>query len=304
MRAGEATIYNLTVKFGKENLADYWEEYVLPAFFSGIKRKFGSTRYVFVEVGQGVLSVNDQKFKTVYGQFVRDTVLKAEQVLVDGELIERDASMPSAPSSTFVVILNPHRLIFMSDTSYAPTAKQFASTLESFIKKIRSKEVLRRYNELVNNNPDGKRVSKASIEREIPKPDVRVEAIPSDETIIEFVQSFEKVQLLKFKILPSNDEINPVDTFQGLTESSEEIGAPANLSFQDNQGLDKEAAIEVLDGAVKQGVNTIIAKGLDQDGDKVQKSNDDMKVIRKLFVIQHDVSERAQSLMRLFRDNF
>jgi hypothetical protein len=133
------TIGNLNVIFigekEKLDLLDRWDEYVHLVFSEG---------YSYGKYPEFILK--DIKIVTIHktnpaiiGRFVKNTILKVEQVLKEGKLIPRNEKYESAPSSFFIYLLKNHILIFLPENPGAPNTGSF----KTFVGRSINKERLR-----------------------------------------------------------------------------------------------------------------------------------------------------------------
>src|SRR5688572_4864705 len=117
----EMEIANFVCLFGDQGtLLDYLREIVEPAFFGERERKYGESRYLFLEVTWVNVGTANVPSPAIAGRFVKDTKLVQEQQLVDGELEPADDELDSAPSAVFVLILEGHRLLYVREHIGSP----------------------------------------------------------------------------------------------------------------------------------------------------------------------------------------
>src|SRR5436853_395966 len=99
-------------------MLDYLTEIILPAFTDDtLVRERGRenvSHYFFYEISLEKLGMDGtDNIIGVFGHFVKNVNLTRTQVFDPSKgLIQDPASMPSSPSSTFLLILNTHQLAF------------------------------------------------------------------------------------------------------------------------------------------------------------------------------------------------
>lgn len=307
MRAETATILNLTCKFGEKDLLDYANEIILPAFNSGLERKYGNTRYLLLDVKVGKVGVGDATEKAVFGRFVKDTILRREQVLTkEKTLIESANAMQSSPSAFFVLLLKDHRLIYFAETAYAPDYKAFASTLQWLFRKQRKKHVDEVFTKL-SQNTEKKNFSKLrkQIESElIPRPDVTLLPIPTDESMRKFIERYSKLKMITFKINRSNAEFNPSQAWRAVEENFPSgLEGSTTIETRNPEGLDTEQAKKLVSEGAKAGVHEIKTNGVDYNGENLKGKNEDMRIDKKLESIPPTKKGLANKLVSLFTGN-
>src|SRR5690606_24927948 len=128
-------------------LLDFYDELVEPAFLGDYQRSYGDTRYLFLQTKLVDVGTPEEPSPAIAGRFVKDTVLHQQQRLIEGRLEPAEATLESAPSSLFVLVLKGHRLLYLREHRGSPDMSQFATTLERFIQYARSERVDRLYAE-------------------------------------------------------------------------------------------------------------------------------------------------------------
>ena len=131
----QMTIGNLNAIFigekTKIDLLDRWDEYVHLVFKDGYS--YGKyPEYLLKNINIAKISKSEP---AIIGRFVKNTVLKVEQVLKNGELIQKSESHESAPSSFFIFLLKTHILIFLPENPGSPNVRSFKTFLEKAINK-------------------------------------------------------------------------------------------------------------------------------------------------------------------------
>jgi hypothetical protein len=139
MMRKQMTIGNLNAIFiGEKNkldLLDKWDEYVHSVFSDGYSHgKY--PEFVLKNIQIAKISKTEP---ALIGRFVKNTILKIEQVLKNGQLTPRNENHESAPSSFFIYLLKTHILIFLSENPGAPSVRSFKTFLERAINKERLK---------------------------------------------------------------------------------------------------------------------------------------------------------------------
>src|SRR5690606_16490690 len=139
----------------------------------------------------------------IAGRFVKDTVLHQQQRLIEGRLEPAEATLESAPSSLFVLVLKGHRLLYLREHRGSPDMSQFATTLERFIQYARSEPVDRLYAEARGGT---ERVTKKCLLERFPKRMVTVTPVSTSESIDEFLDRFSVITALSIRLAPVNNE--------------------------------------------------------------------------------------------------
>jgi hypothetical protein len=130
---------NFTLVFGEKFvLLDLFDEIVLPAFSEGeFTRKIGKhTEYVFIDVKLVHLEDEGEPVVGLAGRLVKNTKVSRHQTYSQTGGIEADvAELDSAPSTSFLLILNNHRIIVSKEVPGAPDLEGFSNSCRYFIQK-------------------------------------------------------------------------------------------------------------------------------------------------------------------------
>ncbi len=302
-KASYLSFANLTCRFGDRFvLLDLAKEVIYPAFFNeAYGRKYGPTTYFFRDVGLAAFEIEgiERPQLTIYGRFIKDTVVKRDQIYSPGiGLVADVASMASAPSAFFALDLDNHKLIYLPETSGAPNAKQFALTLESFARKE-----LASYIRALSNESKLTDSPKSIMELMVEYPTPTVEATPlaGDSNIDLFVERFSKIVRVGFQLNNTNAEFNRAEDFRRIREMKDDVlAARTTLVHENKAGLRKEAVAGEVKAAAAGGNQKITLKGQGEDGAELSGSNEDIKLEVAFSDPPEDRWERAKEMVKSF----
>ncbi|WP_419243621.1 hypothetical protein ACN08P_02690 [Photobacterium leiognathi subsp. mandapamensis] len=223
---------NYTLKFGeKKVLLDMFDEIVMPSFLEmKYIRKLGdNSEYFFLDTELIILDDNaEEPVLGIAGRMVKNTKLKRDQIFKEGELVDDKDEMESAPSSTFLLILNNHRLILTREVAGAPTIQNFQSTSQYCLSQAYKDFINKEFDEADDakkKNPDLERVTKKKLKEDTPSPLLRITPLPDKESLEDFIGRFEKINKLSIKLLPTNrEEIDNDDFWAALDKGRENMG--------------------------------------------------------------------------------
>ena len=130
---------NYTLKFGEAKvLLDLFRDIVMPSFheMKHVRSLKDKGEYFFLDTKLITLEDNpNAPVLGISGRIVKNTILKRDQIFrKNGGLIEDKSELETAPSSTFLLILNNHRLIISKEVPGAPTIQNFQSTSQYCLK--------------------------------------------------------------------------------------------------------------------------------------------------------------------------
>lgn len=287
-----ATFANFICRFGdKQVLADYLVEIITPAFTKDTYvRTYGkTTHFHFYEVE--IVTLDEKSVppvKALAGRFIKDTELTRHQVFdADKGLIQDEQHMRSSPSAFFVLVLNNHRLIYFPETPHAPALSEFKATSEHFL-RLRHREYI---DELYDRAKDSReatsesqakvpRVTKKQLNEAHERPTVEVVPLTAAEGVKAFIQRYETLKNINFRLVRPNPDIDAGEIFAQFRELTDDLnGNRASVTVSNSkEGLDIDAAIETVVEATASGNQDIALSGVDHSGNKLQGSNEHFQI--------------------------
>ena len=292
---------NYTLKFGEDKvLLDYFTEIVMPSFFEmKYKRKYrGQTEYFFLDTELIQLDNNCIKPElAIKGKLVKNTKIKRYQIFKEGDLVDDKKELESAPSSSFLLILSNHRLVFTKEVPNAPTIKNFESISNHFL--------TRRHEEYINEQylENEKKITKKLLYINNSKPFLRITPLTASEDLNDFILRFDKINNVKIKLLPTNnEEIDNDDFWTEVDKKSTAINSVnTKVEFSNNSGsLKADQVYEQVSAAVTLGNSAIKIKGNDEQGDTISGNNDDFKLTVDIKSITETIESFEKTLYREF----
>lgn len=295
---------NYTLKFGEHKvLLDLIDEVVMPSFFEMkyVRKLKGKGDYFFIDTK--LIKLEDDENAPVVGitgRIVKNTKLKREQIFrEDGGIIEDRSELETAPSSTFVLILNNHRLAFCKEVPGAPTMQNFQSTSQFCLKnqhKEYIQEIFESAKETRLNNADVKRVTKKSLIEKYPYPILRITPLSDTQNLRDFVYRFKHIDEILIKLLPTNkEEIDNDEFWADFGRRREQLNSnTATARFSNpKDGLDAKAVFSQTSAASHLGNSTIKFKGTDGQGDTISGNNDDFSLSVEVMDIPKSTEKAA-----------
>ena len=236
---------NFICRFGDElELLDLAVEVVIPAFLDKtLKRTYTDTTYLLNSVRLLNFGSAGSPKIAIAGRFIKDTLLKREQILNhDQELIRNKAQIESSPSAIFLLMLDTHKLVYYPEVSGAPSFNTFKSTLSSFL-KIKHKTYLNkiRKNRLEEvTKADNGSTTWAAILNEYPRPTLEIVPLASEASLEEFVKRFDKLTSLTIRLVTPNNELDNSEFFEDMRDNQKALRATtAKLTYLAPSGLNK-----------------------------------------------------------------
>lgn len=295
---------NYTLNFGeKKVLLDLLQEVVMPSFHEmKYTRKLKEKgEYFFLDTELIVLDNNkEEPVLGISGRIVKNTKLKRDQIFrSNGGIIEDRSELETAPSSTFLLILNTHRLILCKEVAGGPTIHNFQSTSQLFLKNQHKKFIDAEYERAKLNreqNPELDRKTKKALLEEYPYPLLRITPLSDKQTLKEFVNRLQHIEKVTIKLLQTNkEEIDNDDFWSDLGRRREEMNSKAaKVEFSNTkEGLDSKKVYEQASAASGLGNSEVNFKGYDRQGDTIKGSNEDFKLTVELDEISKNAKKAA-----------
>jgi hypothetical protein len=301
MRQHHALFANFILRFGKEELIDYAETILIPALTDDtLVRKYGTRTAYRIYKGRVVRLDKDTANPTIaiIGQFIKQTELVRYQVFKRGEgAVPDEATLASAPSSFFVLMLNNHRLIYFPETPDAPDLTSFKATMKRFISDRHRDYIDELYTRAKD---DGEPSTKMTLREQHEPPTLEIIPLTGKDSIAAFVNQFKVLKTIEFRIVKPNAELEGYEVFRQLREISDGLkSSDTRLRTSNPDGLDKTKSKKTINEATEQGNQEVTLDGVDQDGNKLKGNNDEFKIsapVSKVPVAKLTLAKRLFSI--------
>ena len=225
---------NYTLNFGdKKVLLDLFHQVVMPSFceMKYVRSLKEKGEYFFLDTK--LITLDDNEVNPVLGvsgRIVKNTKLKREQIFrADGGIIEDKSELETAPSSTFLLILNTHRLILCKEVPGAPTIQNFQSTSQYCLKEAHKQFIQTEYQSAKlrrDENPELEKITKKSLIENNPFPSLRITPLSDRESLRDFVGRLKHIDKVTIKLLQTNrEEINNDDFWADFGRRREEMNS-------------------------------------------------------------------------------
>ena len=304
MTQHHALFANFILRFGEEELIDYAETILIPALTDEARvRTYGTRTSYRIYKGRLVRLGKDAEHPTIalIGQFIKETELVRYQVFKSGSgAVPDEASLPSAPSAFFVLILNNHRLVYFPETPDAPDLTSFKATIQRFI--------VDRYNDYINEvherkRDEGEPITKKSLREQHQFPTLEIIPLTGRDTISAFVNRFSLLQKIEFRIVKPNAELEGQAVFRQLREISDGLKSrDTRLRTSNPEGLDKDKSKLAISEATEQGNQEVTLAGVDQGGNKLKGNNEEFKISAPVRKVPVRKLTLAKKLFQIFEE--
>ena len=304
---------NYTLNFGESKvLLDLFNQVVMPSFFEMkyVRKLKDKGEYFFLDTRLIVLDKNPaQPVLGISGRIVKNTKLKRDQIFrADGGIIEDKSELETAPSSTFLLILNTHRLILCREVPGAPTIQNFQSTSQYCLKEQHKQFIEAEYQsarERRDQDPELDRVTKKSLVEEYSYPSLRITTLSDKESLKDFVARLKHIDKVTIKLLQTNkEEIDNDDFWSEFGRRREEMNSKiAKVEFSNSkEGLDGEKVYEQANSASALGNSEVNFKGYDEQGDTIRGSNEDFSLTVELDELSKNAEIAAREKYAQFQN--
>lgn len=239
---------NFNITFGENDLPmlEHFEDIIFPAFTSGLFRgKKGEVPYYSFDDVK-IREIDDEY--VLVGNYIKSTEYKVITTVTNGVLVSSPADVPTAPYSRFIIFLKNHRMILVRNETNSPDIRSFQRTV---------REVLTKYIREANRE--------RSKEDKLPIAIVHIVDIPLKDSIEQVLKDVNKVNWLKLRFFPLNNDLDPMPLAQVMKKDMQKVGSKTgNLVF--NSPESKQGIKDVLEATGGMAVATL--QVTDSDGEK------------------------------------
>lgn len=197
--------FNITYGSNEEPMLLHFEDIIYPAFLSKFKRGKPDERPIFYFDGVDIKKINDEY--VLVGNYIKDTQYDVHTTVQDGKLVSTPATVPTAPYARFIIFLKNHRMVLVRNESQSPDIRSFQATVRTILNKY-----IQEKNRTIKDK-----------NRKLPYALVNIVDIPLQEDIEEVLKSVKKINLLKFRFFPLNNDINPIPIAQNINNEMKKI---------------------------------------------------------------------------------
>jgi hypothetical protein len=295
-------IANFICRFGDEQvLLDLAEEIVLPAFLERRERRYSTSRFFFDGIELVDFGTKSSPELLIVGRLVHDTSLVREQVLQNGALVKDHATLASAPSALFALVLDTHKLLYLPETRYAPSIAAFRATAAYFI-RMRHKEFLRA--KLRSMKKAKQEITRAELLVKYPLPTIEVIPLSSEASLAEFLDQFKVLREIRIELVEPNDELDSEWLIKHMRATKGSLDATTGeLAFKGTgDGLSRSAALKEISPIAEQANTKITFTGYDPNGDKLTGDNHHFKMGMPIEDVGSHPRAAGYDLYGAFRD--
>lgn len=235
--------FNITYGEKEEPMLEHFEDIIFPAFISNYRRGKPDEYPIFYFDGIGIKEI-DGDFVLV-GNYIKDTQYNVRTTVHDGKLLSTPAEIPTAPYSRFIVFLKNHRMILVRNEPQSPDIRSFQATVRKMLNHYIRKENRKR--------EKGKK---------LPHAHVNIVDIPLKSNVEDLLKEVQKINWLKFRFFPLNNDISPIPFAENIDKEMKSIQSKrANVQFTSPES--KEQITSLIDQSAGLAVATLEVRDAD-----------------------------------------
>ncbi|MCR4962870.1 MAG: hypothetical protein K6B40_03185 [Firmicutes bacterium] len=245
--------FNITYGPDEEPMLSHFEDIIYPAFLSDYKRGKTDEHPLFYMSDVKIKVIEDDY--VLVGNYIKDTKYDVHTTIQNGELVSTPSSVPTAPYSRFIIFLKNHRMILVRNESQSPDIRSFQATVREIVNKY-------------INNTNRKIKDK---KKKLPKAFINIVNIPLPNDIEAVLKDVKKINWLKMRFFPLNNDINPIPVAQNIDLEMKKIGSKrAHIQFTSPES--KEEVKGLIDRSAGLAVSTL--EVMDENGNKTKIKED------------------------------
>lgn len=299
-RTRSASVANFVCRFGDQHvLLDMADTVVIPAFVTGGQRMYAESRYIIQETTIENFGTESNPALVLVGRFINDTTMKRQQVLRAGKIVKSPATLESAPSAAFALVLDTHKLIYLPEAPHAPALSAFRATIAHLLTK-RHKVFL----DAVYADAEGRRrkITRKQLIEKYPYPSLEIVPMSSTQDFEKFLAQFKILQQVRIDLIDTNNEVDGLDLVQAARSIKDGVNAKGvSIAYRNPKGLLPSHALDRFGIIANEGNTKLTLIGKDKAGDKLDGNNDKFKMAIPIETDSSDPIEIGRELFGTFK---
>ncbi|MEG0835498.1 MAG: hypothetical protein RR313_08000 [Anaerovoracaceae bacterium] len=267
--------FNITYGAEEQPMLEHFEDIVFPAFLSGFRRGKSDEYPAFYFDGIDIKELDGQY--VLVGNYIKDTQYNIRTTIHDGKLVSTPADVPTAPYSRFIIFLKNHRMLLVRNEAQSPDIRSFQATVRGMLNNYIREE---------NHNKDK--------DHKLPHALVNIVDIPLKSTIEDLLKSVQKVNWLKFRFFPLNNDKNPLIFAEGIDREMKSIQSKhAHVQFTSPES--KEEIVTLIDQSSGLALATLEVR--DSEGNKTKIKEEQFTTSTKISFGRDIIAEDDQYII-------
>lgn len=267
--------FNITYGAEEQPMLEHFEDIVFPAFLSGFRRGKPDEYPAFYFDGIDIKELDGQY--VLVGNYIKDTQYNIRTTIHDGKLVSTPADVPTAPYSRFIIFLKNHRMLLVRNEAQSPDVRSFQATV---------RDMLNNYIRQENRNKDK--------DHKLPHALVNIVDIPLKSTIEDVLKGVQKINWLKFRFFPLNNDKNPFLFAEGIDREMKSIQSKhAHVQFTSPES--KEEIVHLIDQSSGLALATLEVR--DSEGNKTKIKEEQFTTSTKISFGRDIIAEDDQYII-------
>lgn len=272
MKYNEKTVLygNFNITFGDKSdipMLSHFEDIILPALMDRTLRKDtkgGLPYYYFLNIC--IKRIYDEF--VLVGNFIKETQYEIHSIIKNEKIEERQNTYESAPYSRFMIFLKNHRMVLIKNEKDSPDIRNFNTSIKSILYQYT-------YNTNISSN------------KKLPEANVNIIGIPLKRNIKIALDDLAKIQKLRLRMFPLNNDIHPSFLGEAATQAMRDIESKTgNINFNSPEN---KVGINKIVSEVS-GVAEYTITGINKDKVKTVLKNDAFNAETKI-PIENNIGE-------------
>lgn len=282
MSTHKATLANFTCTIKKDDtivpMLSFFKDIIYPALNdTSIYRETDRSKYYISNLK--LVDLKDGNI-ALAGLHIKRTILDIHRDFdIKNGFKGKPSQKPSAPYSTFIILLNNHRVIYYPCLSGAPGIRTFSSTINHVIStyvgkkraELESKLIIKeagKKRQYIFNDESFTKISdfrKNVLDKKFPYPETNIVAIESDKLVIEAFNNLSEIKTVSFKFYkPNNEPLNFNNFFEksyGMLDQTGSTSMQQTFNHPQNKEIIKDAVV------TSKGKTDYTVKGISTDNE-------------------------------------
>jgi hypothetical protein len=267
--------FNITYGPNEEPMLEHFEDIIYPAFISQIcrERPKDENKPSFYFDNVKIKEIDNDY--VMVGNYVKDTQYDVHTTVKEGKLVSSPAHIPTAPYSRYIIFLRNHRMVLVRNESQSPDIRSFQATVRYILNKY-----IRNANKSIHNKNE-----------KLPHALVNIVDIPLPHDIESVLVSVSKINWIKFRFFPLNNDFNPIPIAQDMDKQMKRLKSKhAHIEFKSPDS--KSEIKSLIENSAGLAVATLEVQ--DSNGNKT-KIKQDKFTSNKDIAFERDILDEDDS---------
>lgn len=276
--------FNITFGEQEEPMLTYFDEIIYPSFIGGYKRCKKNQFPIFSFADVTIKEIKGEY--VLVGNYIKDTQYSVVTTVKDGELVSSPANIPTAPYSRFIIFLKNHRMVLIKNESSSPDIRSFQATVRSVMSQYRRDR--------------NKELEEKDEKDKLPYSCINIVDIPLKDDIDKVLEDVNKINWVKLRFFPLNNDINPFPIAQAIDNEMKSLKTKtANVTFNSPESSSRVKKM-IHESA---GLAVATMEVLDKYGEKRKIKEDSFSSSKKIPMKDNIVDQDDEKLVDIAKEH-